>query len=103
MAGVREDEIAALVGLGIAFRSQGLRARDRNWLQVVRHRVAVSRIAIPRLESDQLADLLPNEATGKGHPGIEAAVVADLEDELGLAQLFAQRFALLHIHAERFF
>src|SRR5437870_7010678 len=50
MAAMGEHEVAALVGLGIALRVARLGALERDWLEVIRHGVAVGRIAVPRLQ-----------------------------------------------------
>src|SRR6185436_9414691 len=73
MAGVGENEVAALVLLGIALRFAGGRADQWNRLQVVRHRIAVSRVAIPGLECEHFAEFLADEAAGEGDAGIESA------------------------------
>src|ERR1700722_9076743 len=103
MAAVREDEIAALVGFGIALGFARLRARAGNRLKIVRHRVTVSRIVIPRFEGEHLAYLLPDKISGKGNARIKTAIVADLENELRFFKVGAQRFAFLDADAERLF
>ena len=101
MAGVGEDEIAALVGLGIALGPPGTGALVDDGLEIVRHGVAMGGVAIPRLERDDLADLLADEFLREGDAGIETAVVADLEREPGSVNARAQFLALLDVHTER--
>ena len=102
MARVREEEVAPPVGLGISFGpargSAGLHQR----LEIVRHRVAMDRVPIPRLDREERADLLRDELSCKGNAGIKAPVVPDLEDTPGLMNQASQLFTLLDGDAQRF-
>src|SRR5262249_31179769 len=100
MAGVREEEVAALVGLGIALRPTGGGALLDERLEVVRHRVAVRRIAIPRFEGHHLPKFLADELRRERHAGIEPAVVADLEDQLGASNVLPKLFAFLDAYPQ---
>src|SRR5271154_5356448 len=62
MAAVCQDEIPALIRLGISLRFARSRARARNRLQIVRHCVAVGGVIIPRAESEDAPHLLTNES-----------------------------------------
>src|SRR5881396_727786 len=100
MAGVSQQEIAALVGLGIPLGPPGGAALLNERLEIVRHRVTVRRIAIPRFEGDHLPEFLANELPCERHTGIEAAVVADLEDELRVAHALPQLLAFFDAHTQ---
>ena len=72
VAAVAEHVVAPPVALGVAGRLAGVRAGPGDRLQVVGHRVAVGRVAVPRLQRDQLADLLADEVARERDAGIEA-------------------------------
>ena len=72
-----EDEVALPVGTGVAGRSAGGGAGLDDRLQGVGDAVAVSGVAVPVLQSDELAgDLLADEVVSEGS-GVVALLVAD--------------------------
>ena len=68
---MREHEVTPPVGLGIARGPPGLLALERDWLQVIGHRVAKRRIVVPGFECDQAANFIADEAMRKRDAGIE--------------------------------
>src|SRR5262249_53062316 len=101
VAAVRQHEVAALVGFGVAIRPPSALAHHRDRLQVIGHGVAIGRIVIPRLETHALADFFLQKLVRKGDTRVEAAIVADLQDEPGFMQALAKLLALLDADAER--
>ena len=102
MAAMGQDKVPPPIGLGIALGLERLRARHRDRLEVVGHRVSINRVIIPRLERDPLAHLLGDELAGEGDPGIETAIVAHLDDQLGRRRTIAELAARLDRRAQRF-
>src|SRR5437588_10846512 len=98
-----QHKIAALIGLGVPPRTPYLRAVLHDRLQVIRHRVAISRIIIPGLESHPLAELISSKLLSEANAGVETAVVANLKDEPGLSPVAAKLLTLLDARSERFF
>src|SRR5262249_17391447 len=81
MAAVRQHEIAPPVGLWVVGGFARLFAHDGDRLKIVGHRVAVSRIVVPQLEPHPPAHLFFDELPRESNAGIEATIVADLQDE----------------------
>lgn len=98
-----EDEVAAFIGFWVSFGSPGLGALNGDRLKIIGHGVAIGGIAIPGFEGDEPADFALDEIAGKGDAGIEAPVVADLEDPVGGGDGVAQVAAFLDGDPEGFF
>src|SRR5262249_32644810 len=72
VAGVCQNKIAPFVGFGI---TPGLACRCAckwDWLQIVRHRVAIDRVPVPRFERKQSAHFFLNKFPRKGNARIKA-------------------------------
>ena len=83
--------VAPPLALGVAGRFASVRAGPGERLQRVGHLVAVRRVAVPRLQGDELADLVADELTRERDARIEAPHRADLQHEPARAHFVPQR------------
>ena len=100
---MRENEVAALVGFGVALRFARGSAGGHDRLEIIRHGIAVKRIPIPGFEGEQCPDFLLHKFPGERDARIKPAVVPHLEHQLRGLHAGAQLLAFLHSHAERLF
>src|SRR5688572_30966507 len=101
MTGMRQNEVTTLVCLRIALGFARRGTQERNGLEIIRHRIPVSRITIPGFKRHEFAYFLTNKFTGERDAGIKAAVIADLENQVGSIPLRLEFFALSDVHAQR--
>src|SRR5215467_8158954 len=72
MAAMTQEIVARLVRFWMAGRPPGVSAAEQERLKVVRHRVAIGRVAVPGFEGEQLSQLLLDELAGEGYARVEA-------------------------------
>ena len=82
VAGVGQNKVPALVRFRVALRFPRMSTQSRNGLEVVRHGVAIGRIAIPRFEGHQFSDFVADKFLRESNPRIKTAVVPNLDDRL---------------------
>ena len=100
VARLPEQVVPATVGLGFALGSNPGAAGLHQWLQGVRHLVAIGRVAVPRAHGEDLADLLADELTREGDAGSNRRIVPTW-DEPGGGDRSGEGLALLDVDAHR--
>src|SRR5262249_12740772 len=102
MTAMGEHQVAASVGFGVTAGAFGPLAAAHQGLEVVSHGVTKGAIAVPGLESEELAKFGVDELFGKGHAGIESTVIADLKDHASRAHGLGEFFTFLNRDPEWF-
>ena len=103
MAAMRQHVVAFEVRLGVGGRLAGVGAGDDGGLHRAGHGVAVGRVAVPRLQRDQLAHAVVDEAPCRHQPLVKPLHVADLEDLAGLTDGGGQLLRLIERGGHRLF
>src|SRR5262245_28174402 len=82
-----QHEVTALVRLGVSLRPACLTAGLDDGLEVIRHRVTVGGVIVPGFEPHPLTEFVSDKVPCEPDAGVETSIVADLKDQLALAQI----------------